>query len=283
VEVQVLHHVSDMVRRAWSLIEVGLCTTPFLLTRYAQRDQGRLPQSSFKQGLKSYLGARRSATLRCIARGKKLPRWGNLRTTKPFSTDWGLDRGMPIDRYYARHFFERHREYITGDVLEVQHPLYTEQFGRNISRADSVDIDPRFKPTFVCDLARAEVIPPDSYDCFLLPFTLAHLRDLEGALRTALRVVRPGGSILAVAPALTPLVIEYPDYWRFSRDGLRILLERVWSGCEITVEAYGNCLAVVAEMLGLAAEELSPPELDVHDSRYPLLLTAVCRKPGGVK
>jgi hypothetical protein len=186
---------------------------------------------------------------------------------------------MPIDRYYARHFVELHRDYITGDVLEVQHSFYTEQFGTNISRADSVDIDPRFKPTFVCDLARADVIPSNAYDCFLMPFTFAHLRDLEGALRTALRVIRAGGAILAVAPALTPLVIEYPDYWRFSRDGLRVLLERVWPGCEITVEAYGNCLAVVAEMLGLAAEELSPAELDVHDSRYPLLVTALCRKP----
>lgn len=278
-----LHHIADMVRRAWSLIEIGLCTTPFLLTRYAQRDQGRLLQSSFKQGLKSYLGARRSTTLRCIVRGKKLPRWGNLRTTKPFSANWGLDRGTPIDRYYARHFFERHREYITGDVLEVQHSFYTERFGRNISRADSVDIDPRFKPTFVCDLARAELIPPDSYDCFLLPFTLAHVRDLEGALRTALRVVRGGGAILAVAPTFMPLDVGngYLDYWRFSPEGLRVFLERVWADCEITVEAYGNCLAVVAGMLGLAAEELRPAELDLRDPRYPLLLTAVCRKPLG--
>lgn len=278
-----LQYVVGMLKRAWSLIEIGLCTTPFLLARYGHGDRRKLSQSSFKQGLKSYLGARRSTTLRCIVRGKKLPRWGNLRTTEPFSAEWGIDRGMPIDRYYARHFFEHHREYITGDVLEVQHSVYTDRFGTNISRADSVDIDPRFEPTFVCDLARADVIPSDRYDCFLMPFTFAHLRDLEGALRTALRVVRAGGTILAVLPALTPLVSEYPDYWRFSPDGLLVLLEHVWADCEIAVGAYGNCLAVIAEMLGLAAEELSPPELDVHDSRYPLLVTVVCRKPVGVK
>lgn len=28
-----------------------------------------------------------------------------LRRTTPLSTEWGFDRGTPIDRYYIEHFF----------------------------------------------------------------------------------------------------------------------------------------------------------------------------------
>jgi len=47
----------------------------------------------------------------------------------------------------------------------------------------------------------------------------------------------------------------------------------------VDVSGHGNCLAVVAAQLGLAVEELTAAELDVHDARYPLLTTIVCRKP----
>ena len=41
----------------------------------------------------------------------------------------------------------------------------------------------------------------------------------------------------------------------------------------------GYCLAVVAAQMALAVEELTSAELDVHDSRYPVLTTIACRKP----
>jgi hypothetical protein len=46
----------------------------------------------------------------------------------------------------------------------------------------------------------------------------------------------------------------------------------------VRVEQHGNCLAAAAAMLGLAHEELTPDELDVHDPRYPVLVTLVCRR-----
>jgi hypothetical protein len=76
-----------------------------------------------------------------------------------------------------------------------------------------------------------------------------------------------------------PLIADGPDYWRSSREGWSELLTRVWMGCEIEVKSYGNCLAAVAAMLGLASEELTPAELDVADSRYPVLISVACTKP----
>jgi len=220
--------------------------------------------------------------LRCVMRGYPVPRWGNLRRVRPFSEHFGFERGTPVDRYYLDRFLDRHRHLITGRVLEIQAPGYTMKYGRDLAATDSVDIVRRHNEnlTYLCDLATSErVIPDASYDCFLLPNTLSHLRDVEGCLRNALRVVRPGGVILASTAGLVPLTSDVPDYWHASAAGWREIADRAWPGCDVRIEQHGNCLAAVAAMLGLTLEELEPSELDVNDPRYPVLVTVYCRRP----
>jgi SAM-dependent methyltransferase len=229
--------------------------------------------------LKALMGPQLTVLARCVLRGRPLPQWGNLRRLEPFSTAFGSDRGTPVDRYYLHGFLEGNRTFVTGRVLEVQMPSYTQRFGENVRESHTVDIDPKFSATFTCDLAEAAQIPSDNYDCFLVPNTLQHLAELAPALRTMLRIVRPGGTILASVAALLPLISDGGDYWRLSADGWRRVLSVEWPGCDVTVEARGNCLAAVAAMYGLAQEELSEHELDAYDPRYPVLITIRCRKP----
>lgn len=218
--------------------------------------------------------------VRCLMHGYGLPRWGNLRRTTPFSSSFGFARGTPIDRYYLHRFLDAHRDRITGDVLEVQNNSYTGRFGHDVARADTFDIVPQFAPTHLCDFAHCgDVIPSGAYDCLLLPNTLPHVRELDRALAHALRVVRPGGTILASAAGLLPLTGDVPDYWRMSPDGWREKLAAAWPGATIDIAGHGNCLAAAASQMGLALEELTPAELDVHDPRYPVLTTIACRTP----
>jgi SAM-dependent methyltransferase len=233
-----------------------------------------------REGLKRLLGPRWLLRLRGWRDGTPLPHWGNLRRTRPFSERFGLDRGTPVDRHYLHRFFERNAGRITGDVLEVHRPLYTTRFGSAVRTSDTVDIDPGVRPTYVCDLAApGDTIPAARYDCFLLHNTLQLIRDLEAALRTAARVVRPGGVVLAATPVLMPLESAADDYWRPTAAGWRTLAARAWPGCEVSVAAHGNCLVAVAAMLGLATEELTEAELAAEDPLYPVLVTAVCRTP----
>jgi hypothetical protein len=45
-------------------------------------------------------------------------------------------------------------------------------------------------------------------------------RDLEAALRNALRIVRPGEGILGTTTTgMTPLFVGYPENWRMSEHG----------------------------------------------------------------
>jgi hypothetical protein len=230
---------------------------------------------------RALLGRRGTVVARSLLRGLGLPRWGNLRRVEPFSRRFGFDRGTPIDRYYLHRFLEANATAISGDVLEIQESGHTRRFGRALGAVHSVDINPAFSPTYVCDLSQAEgVIPSDRYDCFLLPNTLCMLRNVEGCLREALRVVRPRGVVLATTATFVPLASDAPDYWRLSVEGWREIVARAWPGCPVRVEGHGNCLAAVAAMLGLAAEELTPAELDALDPQYPVLITLRCDKPG---
>jgi Methyltransferase domain len=229
--------------------------------------------------LKSIFGPRLTVLARCVLRDLPVPRWGNMRRTAPFSTTFGFDRGTPIDRYYLEHFLDSHRHSITGRVLEVQVPSYTKRFGHGVRESHTVDVNPEFRATYTCDLADAPEIPADYYDCFLVPNTSQHLAALEPALRTMLRVVKPGGIILLSAACLLPLIPDGGDYRRTTPEGWRLILDTAWPRCDVTIDAHGNCLAAAAAMYGLAHEELSPAELDVHDRRYPVLVTIWCRKP----
>lgn len=215
---------------------------------------------------------------RCLLRGLPVPRWGNLRRVRPFSDAFGSDRGTPVDRHYLHRFLDAHRADIRGDVLEIQSPAYARRYGHDLGVVHTVDINEAFAPTYCCDLADARAIPDRRYDCFLLPATLQGLRDIEACLRHALRVVRPGGVILATSAGLVPLMPDAPDYWRLSDEGWREVTARVWPDAQVEVRAYGNCLSAAASMLGLAAEELTPAEIDARDPRYPVMVSLACRK-----
>jgi hypothetical protein len=228
---------------------------------------------------KAVLGPHLTVLARCVLRGLPIPRWGNLRRVEPFSSRFGFERGTPIDRHYLHRFLDQHRSLITGRVLEVQLPSYTRIYGHDVDVADTVDIDATFGATYTCDLADAPAIPSDSYDCLLAPQTLQHVTDLNGVLRTMLRVVKPGGHILASTSTFVPLIADVDDdYWRLSPAGWRRTLDREWSGREVSVEGHGNCLTAAAAMYGLALEELTDDELNANDARYPVLVTIRCRK-----
>ena len=165
-----------------------------------------------------------------------MPRWGNLRRVEPFSKSFGSDRGKPVDRYYLDRFLDAQPRADHGPGAGSAGAVVHEAFRRGPDESHTVDINPGFQATYVCDLADGAPIPSDYYDCFLAPNTLQHLLDLHPALRTMLRVVKPGGTVLASAAMLLPLIPEGGDYWRLTPEGWRIVLGVEWPHCEIAVQ-----------------------------------------------
>lgn len=204
------------------------------------------------------------------------PAWfGTLRRTTPLSDQWGYDRGTPIDRYYIDRFLETYRQDIKGRVLEVKDSTYTNRFGWDVTQKDVLDIDstnPR--ATVIADLAAAKSVPADTFDCFILTQTLQFVTDLRASLAHIHRILRPGGVLLCTVPGISRVERAYAptDYWRFTPASCSLLFNREFGVEQVSVRGYGNVLASVAFLTGLASEELSQRELEVHDEYFPVMI-----------
>ena len=66
---------------------------------------------------------------------------------------------------------------------------------------------------------------------------------------------------------------RWGDYWRFTSRSARRLFEELWSHQDVQVQAYGNVVAGIASLHGLAAQELSQEELDYCHPDYELIIT----------
>jgi hypothetical protein len=199
---------------------------------------------------------------------------GSLRRTTPLSDHWGFDRGRPVDRYYIDSFLKKHKQDIHGRMLEILNTQYTDQYGAAIESKDILDIDPaNQQATIIADLAAADSIESDSFDCFILTQTLQLIYDTKSAVAHSHRILRRGGVLLATVPCVSRLAgEEYSDYWRFTPDSCTRLFRDVFGADQVTVSAYGNVLTATAFLQGIACEELSKRELDTRDERYPVLL-----------
>jgi SAM-dependent methyltransferase len=202
------------------------------------------------------------------------------------SRQWGADRGLPIDRYYIEHFlrmnssFEGYAHgYIRGRVLEIGDDYYAQKFGTrgggygDVASIDVLHVDASNpKATIVADLAAADDIPADSFDCILCVQTLLLIYDIHAAIQTLHRILAPGGALLATMPGITPVARPeadlWGDHWRVTGVAARRLFGDVFAARNVTVATYGNVLSAAAFLYGLAAEDLRHEELEVHDPAY---------------
>lgn len=81
--------------------------------------------------------------------------------------------------------------------------------------------------------------PGRQYDVVVCEQVLEHVPDPWRAARTLGELCRPGGHVIVSTPFLIKIHREPGDYWRFTPDGLRILLEA--ADLEVvSVDSWGN-------------------------------------------
>jgi SAM-dependent methyltransferase len=90
--------------------------------------------------------------------------------------------------------------------------------------------------------------PADTFDAALNIVTLEHLRDPAAAIAEIARVLKPGGRLLLVAPFEWEEHQQPHDFFRYTRFGLRMLLE---SGglCEIQIVPAGGFFRLLSRRL----------------------------------
>lgn len=211
-------------------------------------------------------------------------RRGDFDTTKPFSTQFGYDRGGPVDRYYIENFLERNVAAIKGRVLEIGDNEYTLRFGGNkVIKSDILHVeDTNPKATFIGDLSNAPQLPDNSFDCIILTQTLHLIYHHHDALQTCFRILKPGGTLLLTVPGITHVDKgEWLNYWlwAYTQASLSRMLTEVFPADHVQTQTFGNVLVATAFLYGMGLPEMKKEELDKHDPHYQVIITAKATKP----
>ena len=201
------------------------------------------------------------------------------RQLKPISSKFGYDRGMPIDRFYIEEFLEKVRSSIREKCLEVTDNTYTKRFGGDaVTESHVVDIDEKNPhATIRSDLRDMRSVADNTFDTIIATHTFGVIDDFEAAIRECVRILKPGGTLIATVSSLG--VAADPDlaFWRFTKASARYVFGKYFDKQSLEVSTLGNVLSGQAFWVGLAAEELSEKELAVVDERYPIIV-CICAK-----
>jgi SAM-dependent methyltransferase len=201
---------------------------------------------------------------------------GDLRRTTPFGT-WGASRGGSIARVYIAEFLGQHADDIRGRALEIAGDEYIRKYGTGVTQVDVLDVladNP--KATIVADIADAPHVPDNSFDCVLITQVLSWVYDVRRPLRTAHRILGPGGVLLATTPGIAriaPVESElFGEWWHFTSMSAKRVTEEVFGEGNVEVQSFGNVLAAAAYLYGLGAYDVSPEELAVRDPAFELVV-----------
>lgn len=218
----------------------------------------------------------------------KPPKWHYMRQTKPLSNVFGFDRGTPIDRIYTNDFLSTNAHFIRGRVCEIAENTYTKMFGTQVTQSDILHFTAdNPKATIIGDLTNHSSLPANAFDCFICTVTLNFIYDYKAAIRGIYYTLKSGSkdapSVALVTVASLVQISQYDyerwgDYWRFTDMGILRDFEAVFGKGNVEIKSYGNVLSAIAELQGIAAEELTKEELFAHDSRYPVLLCIIAKK-----
>jgi SAM-dependent methyltransferase len=250
----------------------------------------RVLKSLTPQRLRRYLrdpaalvtGGRRAAGIRQLL----AMRWRRL--TPMYG---GRPVGTPIVRHYWASFLERHRADVQGDALEIGEVSHLRAYGGDRLRtAAAIDVTAHSPDvTIVADLSRADHVPGERFDCFVIPFTMHILADVEAALYHAIRLLKPGGVLLVNFSCVDyqfPTGLDMATgtvlwvHWCFTPLQVHNVLRRAGLGDgDYTLEIYGNLLTRIAYQLNVPAEELTKGELEHRDPGHPVLVCVRGRRP----
>jgi SAM-dependent methyltransferase len=203
-----------------------------------------------------------------------------INSTEPISNNFGHDRGLPIQRYYAEKFLAEHATDIAGTILEIQEDYYTKKFGKTkVLVSNILDIDPNNKrATTHTNLLETSQLPHNKYDCIILTFVLCLVDDYNLVLKNIKQMLRPGGVILCTLSSINMLadnsrvIGEENDYWHFTEKSAKYMFNKIFGANNVSVRSYGNVFSVTKSLYGISSEELSKKKLDFHDNRFPSIV-----------
>ncbi len=201
----------------------------------------------------------------------------------PISSIFGLERGLPIDRYYIEKFLSENTQYIRGTVLEVAEREYTLKYGFDVKESICMHVsDSDGGNNIIANLETGEGIIADFADCFILTQTLPFIFDIRKAVQNVVKFLKRGGVALVTVSGITQIsrydMDRWGHYWSFTSASLKRLFEECDDVEDIEVQSYGNVKTAVSGLYGLAIEDMEENELIYNDNDYQQIITAIVKK-----
>jgi len=212
-------------------------------------------------------------------------RFGSFRRLTPISPIFAIDRGLPIERYYIEKFLREHQADISGRALEFGDTFYLDKFGgEQVSPKEVFSYVEAEDATIVGDLTGPDPLPTDFLDCIVCTQTIQMIYDIRLAVQRLHSMLKPGGVLLLTTHGTSKVgrhldTDGWGEYWHLTQQSALSLFEENFEG-EVHVDAYGNVLAAMCALHGLASEELTPEELDHPDRNFDVVVTVRAVKAG---
>lgn len=203
--------------------------------------------------------------------------------SREIDADWGYRRGTPIGRIYIEQFLEKYKLNIKGDIMEIAETTYSKQFSnpQYTSSYTAIHVDD-VEGCRKANLETGEGLHDKEFDTMIITQTLAYIYDLRSVVSNIFKSLKNDGYCLVTVTDIGHMgAIEtesYGAYWGFHRDGISRLFAEAFGEENICTETYGNLKAIVAQLYGLAAEDMDNKCLYYNDSRYPMIIGIVAHK-----
>ena len=126
------------------------------------------------------------------------------------------------------------------------------------------------------DICAPSIDVGHTYDVVVAEQVLEHVVDPCQALRNMAGLAKAGGLVVVTTPFLVRRHEIPKDYWRFTEDGLTVLLERAGLVVE-DVRSWGNRACVVGNFNDWSRRRWWQPMRNERD--YPVVVWAYARKP----